>query len=1060
MQWIIAFIAAMIALGANENIFEWGLIGYLTGNALILSSRTRKLESQIVYLQKELVKLKDNASTAKKLPEQGIQSDTGRSAIFTESAEESPPIPITPQEPDEEENPWFSGTFSKPIPIQQAEIEQHPYHRHPESVMEDGTDKASLVSHSPNPFPDGEEAERHFINATDTKISEPSDFDKLIGFIWGWFTDGNTFVRVGIVILFVGVAFLLNLAIDRGYIPIELRLAAVAAVAVALLAQGWRLQATRNAYALLIQGGAIGLLYLTIFAGYNLYHLIPSTLAFILLVLIAALAAALAVLQNALSLALFGSIGGFLAPILTSSGTNNYIGLFSFYAVLNTGIFAIAWFKTWRVLNLVGFAFTFSIGAFWGVSSYKPENFATAEPFLILFFLFYVGIAILYATRRAPDFKDYIDGTLNFGTPILAFGLQAAMVKDYQYGVAISAFVLGAFYLTLASFVWNRLGESLKFLSETLLSVCVIFVTLAVPFAMDGSTTSATWAVESTGVLWVSIRQQHFVRRVFALGLQFCAGVALLSDASAVHGIAFFNSAFIGVVILSLCGGLSSWLLSRDFPGRRSWEQTLSPLLLAYSLVWLFAGFNGQIEQHDLIAVQNDLMLSLTIVMTILLMHLARRLTWTAAYHAALSMLLPLVLGAIVTFQAASHPSAGYGLLLWPSAFTVYFLALKQADYLDDETGLTLHGFTGLFLALLLFWEGFWQLLLAGSLLSLLCNHLASRCQWPQLRIVAVGLFPVMVFLSFSSLLSSIHPFALPDTSMGLSWPFEAGFVLWPLAFAVLYRLFADCERQHIALRCLPSFRGLSLLLLVVLLTWESCRHLAAYADLGIGWLVALLPLFAAAALALMAPPNYWPFSRYGDDYLDWAAKPLIGGLLLWSVLALASPADSYPLPWLPLINPAESAQILVLMILTRFAFLLPPQRMTDPHKRTAYLSIACFTFLWLNFVLLRTIHHWAGLAWSITLLSDPLTQTCLSIFWTLTGLSLTIAATRKQVRQLWITGAVLLVIVVVKLFLFDLHSHDSMERVFSFITVGALLMLIGYFAPLPPKSQEREHVE
>lgn len=1024
MQWLIAFIAAVMALGANENIMVSGVIGYLVGNALILSSRTAKLENQILYLQKELAKLKNNGSA--ELPEQESQPNISHTAIFTDPVEESPPIPITPLEAPEEENPWFSEPVSEPILIKQAEAEQHPHQTRPEPV-----------------------------------VTEPSDIDKVIGFIWGWFTDGNTFVRVGIVILFVGVAFLLNLAIDRGYIPIELRLAAVAAVAVALLVQGWRLQATRNAYALLIQGGAVGLLYLTIFAGYNLYHLIPSTLAFVLLVLIAALAAALAVLQNALSLALFGSIGGFLAPILTSSGTNNYIGLFSFYAVLNAGIFAIAWFKTWRVLNLVGFAFTFSIGAFWGVSSYKPENFATVEPFLILFFLFYVGIAILYATRRAPDFKDYIDGTLNFGTPILAFGLQAAMVKDYPYGVAISAFVLGAFYLTLASFVWNRLGESLKFLSETLLSVCVIFVTLAVPFAMDGSTTSATWAVESTGVLWVSIRQQHFVRRVFALALQFCAGVALLSDATAFHGIAFFNSAFIGVVILSLCGGLSSWMLSRDFPGRRSWEQTLSPLLLAYSLVWLFAGFNVQIEQHGLITVQNDLMLSLTIVMTILLMQLARRLAWTAAHYAALSMMLPLVLGALVTFSVSSHPSAGYGVLLWPSAFAVYFLVLKEADYLDDKTGLTLHGFTALFLAVLLFWEGFWQLLLVGSLLCLLFNHLASRCQWPQLRIVAVGLFPIMVFLSFGTLFSSAaHPFYLPDTSMGLSWPFEPGFVLWPLAFAVLYRLFVDWEKQALTLTCLPSFRGLSLLLLVVLLTWESSWHLADYVDLANGWLVALLPLFAIAAIALMMPPNYWPFTRYTEDYLDWSAKPLLAGLALWSILALASPADSYPLPWLPLINPAESAQTLVLVLLIRFIFLLPQERMPDPQKRIAYLSIACFSFVWLNFMLLRAIHHWAGLAWSSDILSEPLTQTCLSIFWTLTGLSLTIAATRKQVRQLWITGAVLLVVVVVKLFLFDLHSHDSMERVFSFITVGALLMLIGYFAPLPPKSQERENVE
>ncbi len=1032
MKWLFAIGAAIIAAIAEANIFAWAVIGFIAGYVLNLASRTASLERQLNYLHSELMQLKEQRSAEVQSPESEIPSELKQT--FTEPAppehpepreltEESLPPLVFPAKTQSKKDPWISEPVYQQT-IKPAEAE------------------ASSLDSNAEPV-----------------ITEPSDIDKLIKFIWGWFTDGNTFVRVGIVILFVGVSFLLNLAIDRGYIPIELRLSAVAAGAITLLALGWRLRESRGGYALLIQGGAVGLLYLTIFASYNLYHLVPSSFAFLLLVLIVALSATLAVLENTVSLALFGSIGGFLAPILTSSGTNNYIGLFSFYAVLNAGIFAIAWFKAWRVLNLVGFTFTFSIGAFWGVTSYKPENFASVEPFLILFFLFYVAIAMLYASRRAPNFKDYIDGTLNFGTPILAFGLQSAMVNQYEYGVAISAFLLGLFYLGLATFVWNRLGESLKFLSETLLAVCVIFVTLAIPFAMDGATTSATWAVESTGVLWVSIRQQQYVRRLFALGLQACAGIALLSDATSSHGSAFFNSAFIGVVILSFCGGLSSWMLSWQFPTRRILEKNLSPLLLAYSLLWLFAGFDYQIEHHGLRAAQNDLMLSLTLVMTAFLMQLGRYLNWTAARYAGLSMMVPLVLGAFVTLGISSHPSAGKGLLLWPLAFGVYFFSLKNSADLDEKTSLNLHVFTGVFLTVLLFWEGWWQLLLVSSLLSLLFNDFATRWQWPQLRVLALGLFFVMLFLAFSSLFTRfMHPFYLPDNTMGLEWSFEAGYLLWPLAFGVLYWLFYDDETHERPVKTPPAFRGLSLLLLVILCTWESSWHLTNYFELSNGWHVALFPLFAVAVLWLMLLPKFWPFSSYQDDYLDWSAKPLIWGLTLWSVLALKSPADSNPLPWLPLINPAELIQAMVLVTLIRFTFLLPEQRMTTAQKRGRYALIARFTFIWLNFMLLRAIHHWGGLPWSGNLWHEPLTQTCLSIFWTLTGLSLTIVATKKQVRRLWITGAVLLTIVVVKLFLFDLHSHDSMERIISFITVGALLMLIGYFAPLPPKVQELEN--
>ena len=1033
MQWLFAIGAAIIAAIANENVVAWGIFGFIVGYVINLSSRTASLERHVNHLQTQLTLLKKQSPAKADIkipePQQPESNQTAAEPFASESPpdlEEDflPPL-VFESKPTIEKDIWIS----EPVDQQTS--------RKTETETPPATPFKPVVT-----------------------ITEPSDIDKLIKFIWGWFTDGNTFVRVGIVILFVGVSFLLNLAIDRGYIPIELRLSAVVAVALGLLALGWKLRESRSGYALLIQGGAVGLLYLTIFASYNLYHVIPPGFAFVLLVLIVALSAALAVLENTVSLALFGSIGGFLAPILTSSGTNNYIGLFSFYAVLNAGIFAIAWFKAWRVLNLIGFTFTFSIGAFWGATSYQPENFATVEPFLILFFLFYVGIAMLYASRRAPDFKDYIDGTLNFGTPILAFGLQAAMVNKYEYGVAISAIVLGLFYLTLAQYVWKQLGESLKFLSETLLAVCVIFITLAVPFAVDGSITSATWAVEGTGVLWVSIRQQQYVRRLFALGLQACAGIALISDATSTQGIAFFNSAFMGVVILSFCGGLSSWMLSWDFPTRRTLEKNLSPLLLAYSLLWLFLGFDYQIEHHGLREIQNDLMLSLTVAMTAFLMQLGLRLNWTAAKYASLSMIIPLVLGAFVTLGINSHPSASYGMLLWPLAFAAYFWSLKNADYLERQTNLNLHVFSGVFLAVLLFWEGFWQLLLVSSLLSLLFNNFSNRWQWSQLRVLALGLFPVMLFLTFASLLThTVHPFELPDTRMGVSWAFEPGYVLWFLAFAVLYWLFYDDE-MHNRAESPPPFRGLSLLLLVILCSWESSWHLTNYFELSNGWHIALFPLFAIAALWLTMLPKFWPFSSYQTDYLNWTANPLIAGLILWSVMALKSPANSNPLPWLPLINPVELMQAMILVTLIRFTFLLSEERMTQEQKRGCYAWMARFTFIWLNFMLLRAIHHWGRLPWSGDLWHQALTQTCLSIFWTLTGLSLTIVATQKQVRKLWITGATLLSIVVAKLFLFDLHSHDSMERIISFITVGGLLMLIGYFAPLPPKIQESKNSE
>ena len=134
---------------------------------------------------------------------------------------------------------------------------------------------------------------------------------------------------------------------------------AIGLAAVALLAFGWRLRLSRPDYAQVLQGGAVAVLYLTLFAAFRFYAVIDAMPAFVLMVAVAALAAALAVLQDARSLAIIGALGGFATPLIVSTGSNNYVALFTYYLVLDAGIALVAWSKTWRLLNLVGFAATF-----------------------------------------------------------------------------------------------------------------------------------------------------------------------------------------------------------------------------------------------------------------------------------------------------------------------------------------------------------------------------------------------------------------------------------------------------------------------------------------------------------------------------------------------------------------------------------------------------------------------------------------------------------------------------------------------------------------------------
>ena len=361
-------------------------------------------------------------------------------------------------------------------------------------------------------------------------VSEPNALIELIG---RWVIGGNPLVKIGVVILFLGLGFALRYAAELGLLPLWLRYAAVAATGVALIVFGWRWRGREDNYGLILQGAGVGVLYLTTLAAMKLHPLLPMGTGFVLLFLVAALAAFLAVMQDAMILAVVAALGGFAAPVLASTGAGNHIILFSYLTVLNLGIVAIAWFRGWRVLNILGYVCSFGLGSAWAEEHYRDELFSTTEPFLLLLFGLYVLITVLFARRTLADAGDsdaltlvehvretssqvkYVDGSLAFGVPFSAFWLQHLLVEPYQYGTAISAMGFSLFYFLLAFVLIKGAGKRYFLLNETLIALGAIFGTLSIPL-LETDWTAAAWAVEAAGVYWIGYRQRQVHVRLFA----------------------------------------------------------------------------------------------------------------------------------------------------------------------------------------------------------------------------------------------------------------------------------------------------------------------------------------------------------------------------------------------------------------------------------------------------------------------------------------------------------------------------------------------------------------
>lgn len=519
-----------------------------------------------------------------------------------------------------------------------------------------------------------------------------------------WFVGGNVLLKTGVVILFFGLAFLLRLAAEHIEVSVKARYVMVALAGLGATVAGWWLRSKRREYGLVLQGFGIAVMYLTALAALKLHPLLPAAVTFGIMVALVILMAALAIRQNAPVLAQVALLGGMAAPVLVSDGSGRHLVLFSYLALLNTGVAAIAWFKAWRSLNLIGFAGTFLIGGMWGARSYTTAHFATTEPFLLYHWLLYTVIACLFARRRLASQADeacwpalpdnasleriwrnicahgvrvgLVDGTLLFGTALAAFGMQHQMVSVWAHAAAWAA--LG-FAVVYGLFAWliTRWGAAFVVLKQAFVMLAFVFMVLAVPLAFKQQWTAGVWTLQATLVYVLGSRQKQPHVRFMALLVYALAACAQLGtyrpgEASLLQG------SLLGT-LLTAAGGIAMyaqwWKKQRN--GSALWEQNgqvgvLLAVVLHVSLAPL------------LVFAERGSMVALAVLAVVWAFCQRKQAQWVFCAASVLS-------GATVLFWAltlATRHTAGQQALYWLFALCAILLAvaayfMHKADWLN-----------------------------------------------------------------------------------------------------------------------------------------------------------------------------------------------------------------------------------------------------------------------------------------------------------------------------------------------------------------------------------------
>src|SRR5437660_4915030 len=215
---------------------------------------------------------------------------------------------------------------------------------------------------------------------------------------WEQFMGAKMFAWIGGFALFLGVAFFVKYSFEHNLISPELRVAIGFLAGIALVIGGVALKRKENAVtAQTLCATGILILYAVTFACRSFYHfpffgLIPT---FALMSLITAAAFLLAVRMDALVVAILGIAGGFLTPVLLSTGQDNPAGLFGYIALLDIGLLSLARRKEWSSLPILGAVGTVLMQIAWVGNFFLHGHYFAGNKTLIPMAVF-LGFEILF----------------------------------------------------------------------------------------------------------------------------------------------------------------------------------------------------------------------------------------------------------------------------------------------------------------------------------------------------------------------------------------------------------------------------------------------------------------------------------------------------------------------------------------------------------------------------------------------------------------------------------------------------------------------------------------
>ena len=432
------------------------------------------------------------------------------------------------------------------------------------------TEDQAFVKREPMLSDNAEAAEimRKYTNPQNNS-KEASNIEKFIG--------ENLINKIGIAITIIGVSIGVKYSIDHELISPLARVLLGYLAGLILLFLGIRLKAKYENYSAVLVSGSMAILYFMTYAAYTYYGLLPQFVAFALMVLITVFTVGAALQYDRMVIALIGLVGAYAIPFLLSNDSANATVLFSYMAIINTGILIIAVKKCWEPLYYASFVLTWLIYFSWFITAYKPDSdFGLAFAFLGIFFVIFYLTFVAYKVARDTQF-DIPDIPLLLGNTAIFFGMGYNLLSGQEEWKSylglftlLNALIHGSVAL---AFYFKKYKD--KNLVYFITGLALVFVTIAVPVQLDGNWVTMLWAGEMALLFWIGRTQKVPVYEILSYPLMALTFFSLIhcwsvgyfhpvSEDSTTTMLPLFNEYFLTTLLVALSFGFLHLINSKE----------------------------------------------------------------------------------------------------------------------------------------------------------------------------------------------------------------------------------------------------------------------------------------------------------------------------------------------------------------------------------------------------------------------------------------------------------------------------------------------------------------